>query len=167
MKTYGAIVMALLSIFCSANTASYASIPPSVLNPGPAKVHRPPPKPIIAKTSCYYRVLKGQRKYATSYLGDIRLNGTGITHSGKLVRVGFLAADLRYHPIGEKFHVFVDGKDHGIWTVEDKGGAIKGPRRFDLCAGKGDRGRALAAAWGMGEGHVVKMYPINRVGRNS
>lgn len=156
--------MALLAIFCSANTASYASIPPEVLYPQPIK--KPIQKayrarPIIAKASCYYRVLKGQRKYATgSYRGDIRLNGTGITRSDKLVQVGHLAADLRYHPIGKRFRVFIDGRDHGVWTVEDSGGAIKGPRRFDFCAGTGDKGRSIAVSWGMGEGRTVQMYPL-------
>ena len=125
---------------------------------------KPIGRPILAKTSCYYRVEKGQKRYATgSYRGDIRLNGTGITSSGKVVQVGYLAADLQHNPTGTRFRVFIDGKDHGIWTVEDKGGKIKGPRRFDFCVGKGDNGRALAEAWGMGEGHVVKMY---RVGKN-
>lgn len=161
MKTYGVIIMALLSIFCSANTAK-ASIPPSVLNPRPAKVN---PIPIIGVTTCYYKTIRGQRRYETgSYRGDIRLNGAGETYSGKKVRIGHLAADLRYHKIGSKFQVFIDGEDHGVWTVEDKGSAIKGPRRFDLFVGEGDKGRKIASSWGRGKGHTVELY---RVGRNS
>ncbi len=168
MKAYGAIIMALLAIFCSADTASYASIPPYVSNPWPIKrpvikVHGP--HPIIAATTCYYKTVPGQQHYETgSYRGDIRLNGAGKTFSGKTVRIGFLAADLRYHSIGTQFHVFIDGKDHGIWTVEDKGSAIKGPRRFDLFVGEGDKGRKIAQSWGRGKGHKVEMY---RVGRNA
>lgn len=168
MKAYGAIIMALLAIFCSADTASYASIPPSITHPRPIK----PPiqkarsaKPLIAITTCYYKTVEGQESYVTgSYQGDIRLNGEGVTYSGKQARIGHLAADLRYHSIGEQFRVFIDGKDHGIWTVEDKGSAIKGPRRFDLFVGEGDKGRTIAQSWGRGEGHTVKMY---RVGRNA
>lgn len=160
MKASIAITLALLAFFCSADTVSHASIPPIASNPR----HVRKPKPIIANTTCYYRVEKRQRRYATgSYRGDIRLNGTGITFSDKLVRVGHLAADLRYHPIGTRFRVIIDGEDHGIWTVEDKGSAIKGFNRFDFCAGTGDKGRALAESWGRGEGRVVKMYRVGKL----
>lgn len=161
---YHAIILALLALFCSTDTVSHASIPPSVLNPRPIK--KPIQKayearPIIADTTCYYKTVKGQSRYATgSYQGDIRLNGGGITYSGKKVRIGHLAADLRYHSIGTKFHVFIDGKDHGIWIVEDKGSAIKGPRRFDLFVGEGDKGRKIASSWGRGKGHKVEMYRL-------
>lgn len=159
--------LVVLAIFCAAEQMSHASIPPSIkCSPSATepRAHKQP-RPINAVTSCYYRVLKGQRGYATgSYWGDIRLNGTGITYSDKPVEVGHLAADLRYHPIGTRFRVIIDGKDHGIWTVEDKGGAIKGYNRFDLCAGKGDRGRVIAQSWGMGEGHTVQMYRLGKKG---
>ncbi|AKM78177.1 MAG: hypothetical protein UY00_C0056G0012 [Candidatus Wolfebacteria bacterium GW2011_GWA1_47_6] len=164
------IILVLLTFFCSADTVSHASIPPSVLNPRPTgkpiqKAYKA--SPLIAITTCYYKTVRGQSRYATgSYRGDIRLNGTGTTYSGKKVRIGHLAADLRYHSIGTQFHIFIDGKDRGIWTVEDKGSAIKGPRRFDLFVGEGDTGRKIAQSWGRGKGHMVKMYRINRVGRN-
>lgn len=43
-------------------------------------------------------------------------------------RDGTIAADTRYYPFGTRIHV--PGYGHGV--VEDRGGAIKGPKRLDL-----------------------------------
>jgi len=45
-----------------------------------------------------------------------------------LPRDGTIAADTRYYPFGTR--MFVPGYGWGV--VEDRGGAIKGPRRLDL-----------------------------------
>jgi hypothetical protein len=43
-------------------------------------------------------------------------------------RDGTIAADTRYYPFGTR--LYVPGYGYGV--VEDRGGAIKGPRRLDL-----------------------------------
>ncbi len=45
-----------------------------------------------------------------------------------LAHNGTVAADTRYYPFGTR--LYVPGYGHGV--VEDRGGAIKGPRRIDL-----------------------------------
>ena len=127
------------------------------------RIFAPLQKPIVAIATAYYRPIQGQIRYVTgSYQGDIRLNGAGTTFSGKPVQIGHLAADLRYHPVGTTFHVFVDGADFGLWTVTDSGSAIKGPRRFDFFMGESDAGRVAALAWGRGNGKRIIMYPVGR-----
>ena len=146
MKIY--IVVLLLAIFFYTDTTSTATAAHS-------------PRPIVADTTAYYKPVKGQRRYVTgSYQGDIHLNGTGITYSGKRARIGYLAADLTYHPVGTKFRVFIDGKSFGIWTVEDKGGAIKNRHRFDFFVGESDAGRIAAESWGRGSDKTIVMYRI-------
>lgn len=41
---------------------------------------------------------------------------------------GTLAADTRYHPFGTRFYI----PGYGYGVVEDRGSAIKGPKRLDL-----------------------------------
>lgn len=53
---------------------------------------------------------------------------------------GTIAADTRYYPFGTR--MYVAGWGYGV--VEDRGGAIKGPRRLDLFFGS----HAKAQAWG-------------------
>lgn len=167
MKTHVFTVLlltTLLAIFCSPDTTSHAYIHTDMRGFATKKATKPPVKPIIAITTAYYRPVEGQRKYVTgTYKGDIRLNGNGITSSGKQARIGHLAADLRYNPVGTKFRVVIDGKDFGHWTVEDKGGAIKGPRRFDFFVGENDTGRIAAQSWGRSGDRKIEMY---RVGTN-
>ncbi|OGM93232.1 hypothetical protein A2333_03190 [Candidatus Wolfebacteria bacterium RIFOXYB2_FULL_49_7] len=166
MKTYGTIAasLTLLAIFCSPDTISHASLPPEARSLITKTITKNPSRPIVAVTSAYYRPVKGQRKYVTgSYLGDIRLNGTGVTSSGKRAEIGHLSADLRYNPVGTKFRVVIDGKNFGQWTVEDKGGGIKGPHRFDFFVGENDTGRIAAQSWGRRGDHKIEMY---RVGKN-
>ena len=45
-----------------------------------------------------------------------------------LPRDGTIAADTRYHRFGTRMHI----PGYGWGVVEDRGGAIKGPRRLDL-----------------------------------
>lgn len=45
-----------------------------------------------------------------------------------LPKDGTIAADTRYHPFGTR--MYVPGYGYGV--VEDRGGAIKGPKRLDL-----------------------------------
>lgn len=43
-------------------------------------------------------------------------------------RDGTVAADTRYYPFGTRMHI----PGYGFGVVEDRGGAIKGPRRLDV-----------------------------------
>jgi hypothetical protein len=45
-----------------------------------------------------------------------------------LPKDGTIAADTRYHPFGTRMYV----PDYGYGVVEDRGSAIRGPRRLDL-----------------------------------
>ena len=64
-------------------------------------------------------------------------------------RDGTIAADTRYHPFGTR--MYVPGYGYGV--VEDRGGAIKGPKRLDLYYSS----HADALEWG--RKHVeVKIY---------
>ena len=101
-------------------------------------------KSITVLATAYYGPLPNQNNYATgSYRGDIKLNGTGTTKSGKEVKVGHIAADWSVLPQGTK--VYVPG--YGNAVVEDIGSAIKG-RRIDVFMGYGERGLRKATRWG-------------------
>ena len=52
----------------------------------------------------------------------------GVTASGTRAKRGTAAADTDYYPFGTVLHV----PGYGYATVEDRGGAIKGPHRLDL-----------------------------------
>jgi 3D (Asp-Asp-Asp) domain-containing protein len=52
----------------------------------------------------------------------------GVTASGTKARKGTIAADTRYYPFGTQMYI----PGYGYGTVEDRGGAIKGPARIDL-----------------------------------
>jgi len=97
--------------------------------------------------SAYYSPIPGQARYATgSYSGDIRLNGNGVhTADGTAVANmtgGFVAAPPTF-PFGTKMDI--DGL--GMFTVHDRGGAIKGSR-LDVWMGYGDEGLNSALTWG-------------------
>ena len=104
--------------------------------------------------SAYYSPLINQKKYVTgSYLGDIRLNGSGIvTASGEKVFDQdhlFLAA-----PPCFDFGSIVEIKDLGHFKVTDRGGAIKG-KRLDLWLGYGDEGLKKALEFGIQSKEVL------------
>ena len=52
----------------------------------------------------------------------------GITASGTRAHRGTAAADTKFYPFGTVLYV----PGYGYATVEDRGGAIKGPHRLDL-----------------------------------
>lgn len=52
----------------------------------------------------------------------------GVTASGTKAKKGTIAADTRYYPFGTRMVI----PGYGVGTVEDRGGAIKGPSRIDL-----------------------------------
>lgn len=78
-------------------------------------------------------------------------SGDTLTHPWKLpgralfpwrwrARPGTVAADTRYYPFGTR--LYIPGYGYGI--VEDRGGAIKGPKRLDLYY----RSHRAARRWG-------------------
>ncbi len=84
----------------------------------------------------YYHPEENQDLYATgSYEKDLKLNGRGITASGKKVSKGHVAVDPSVIPLGTEFY----SEEHGILTAEDTGGRIKG-NRIDIFTGNGKRG---------------------------
>jgi len=97
--------------------------------------------------SAYYSPLPGQSRYATgTYAGDIRLNGNGVhTADGTAVESmtgGFVAAPSTFG-----FGTKMDIEGLGMFTVHDRGGAIKGSR-LDVWMGYGDEGLMNALTWG-------------------
>jgi hypothetical protein len=64
-------------------------------------------------------------------------------------RDGTIAADTRYYPFGTR--MYIDG--YGYGTVEDRGGAIKGPNRLDLFY----RSHSEALQWGRQQ-VMVRIY---------
>lgn len=146
-----ALLAIVLAIFCSPPSVSQANIPLDSKRPQPrnqeADFHyRKTAKKIVRiRPTAYYKPVPGQDNYATgSYRKEIRLNGSGITYSDKLAKIGFLAADRKYYPIGTEMFLEFNGKPIGKWIVEDIGPAIKGPKRLDLFVGEGDQGLAIA-----------------------
>lgn len=94
--------------------------------------------------TAYYKPNPNQKKFATgSYKGDLRLNGTGRTFSGKEAKEGYAAADLAVLPLG----TLVSIPGHKVVQIEDTGGDIKG-KRIDIFMGEGDLGLARALEWG-------------------
>jgi 3D (Asp-Asp-Asp) domain-containing protein len=88
----------------------------------------------------YYHPEQGQDFYATgSYERDLRLNGRGITASGKKVSIGHVAVDPSFIPLGTEFY----SEAHGILRAEDTGGRIKG-NRIDIFTGNGEDGLVKA-----------------------
>ena len=84
----------------------------------------------------YYHPEEDQGFYVTgSYKKDLKLNGHGITASGKEVKRGYVAVDPSVIPLGTVFHT----EEYGILKAEDTGGRIKG-NRIDIFAGNGQNG---------------------------
>lgn len=107
------------------------------------KQARPKVSQLKMCVTAYYLPLRHQKNYLTgSYKGDIRLNGRGITASGKPVRIGHVSAS-KHLPLGTTLYV----PGYGYAVVEDRGGAIKG-QRLDIFVGRGDAGLKKAIAWG-------------------
>lgn len=75
----------------------------------------------------------------------------GITASGAMATFGTLAADTKHYPFGTV--MYIPGYGYGV--VEDRGGAIKGPRRLDLWF----QNRALALRWGRQKVRVQVWVP--------
>ncbi len=101
--------------------------------------------------TAYYAPLPDQSWYVTgSYEGDISLNGTGITRSGKVVERGHIAADWTVLPQGTV--VYVPGYGKGV--VEDIGSAIKG-KRIDVFMGYGEEALREAMEWGRRKVRIV------------
>ncbi len=88
----------------------------------------------------YYHPEQDQDLYATgSYEKDLKLNGRGITASGKKVKKGHVAVDPSVIPLGTEFY----SEEHGVLKAEDTGGRIKG-NRIDIFTGDGKRGLVKA-----------------------
>lgn len=64
-------------------------------------------------------------------------------------RDGTVAADTRYHPFGTR--LYIPGYGYGL--IEDRGGAIKGPKRLDVYY----RSHKTARKWGR-QNLVVEIY---------
>ena len=116
-------------------------------------------KKVKLEVTAYYKPRPRQKKFATgSYRREIRLNGGGITASGKSVCIGYAAADPRIFPFGSVLEV----PGHGWVVVEDTGGRIKG-KRLDIFVGEGDTGREKAMDWG----ERVILVKVLRLGRKN
>jgi len=84
----------------------------------------------------YYHPEQGQDFYATgSYEKDLRLNGQGVTATGKKVSKGHVAVDPSVIPLGTEFY----SEEHGMLKAEDTGGRIRG-NRIDIFTGDGENG---------------------------
>lgn len=104
----------------------------------------PKARTVKLTVTAYYKPLPGQKKYATgSYKGDLRLNGTGKTFSGKEADENSAAADIDFLPIGTVIKV----PGHKVVRVEDTGGDIKG-EKLDIFMGAGEEGLRKALEWG-------------------
>lgn len=97
--------------------------------------------------SAYYSPLPGQNRYATgSYVGDIRLNGGGVTTASG-VKVAEAPGAFVAAPSCFEFGTILEFEGMGNYIVLDRGGAIQGAR-LDLWLGYGDEGLNAALAWG-------------------
>lgn len=117
--------------------------------------HKEKPLAVVKVTvTAYYTPLENQANYATgSREKDKKLNGNGITYSGKKAARGLIAADLRVFPLNTVLWV----PQYGYARVADIGGSIKGPR-LDLFMGNGEEALKEALRWGIRntEVYVVK-----------
>jgi len=116
------------------------------------KQGKPESQMVKLEVTAYYKPLPRprQKKFVTgSYRREIRLNGSGITSTGKPVCVGYAAADPKFFPPGS----ILDVPGHGCVVVEDTGGRIKG-KRLDIFVGVGDVGREKAINWGRQTLHI-------------
>ena len=80
------------------------------------------------------------RAYVASGPNKGRRKKVGITSSGTKAKKGTIAADTRYYPYGTVMKI----PGYGKGVVEDRGSAIKGPRRIDVYLSS----RRKALKWG-------------------
>ena len=78
--------------------------------------------------SCNWTYDRHGRPVVASGPNKGKPKAVGITASGTRARHGTAAADTDYYPFGTVLHV----PGYGYATVQDRGGAIKGPNRLDL-----------------------------------
>ncbi len=129
--------------------------PPGISFTQPLQAPPPVEREVIVTVTAtaYYGPLPGQSNYKTgSYEGDINMNGTGITKSGKKVQVGHIAADWSIFPEGTR--LYIPGYGEGV--VEDIGGSIIG-NRIDLFMGYGERALEKALQWGVRDVEVTML----------
>ena len=97
--------------------------------------------------SAYYSPLPGQNRYATvTYVGDIKLNGGGVTTASG-VKVAEAPGAFIAAPSCFSFGTILEFAGMGNYIVLDRGGAIKN-NRLDLWLGYGDEGLDAALKWG-------------------
>lgn len=97
--------------------------------------------------SAYYSPLPGQERYATgTYVGDIKLNGGGVTTASG-VKVAEAPGAFIAAPSCFEFGTILEFDGMGNYIVLDRGGAIKN-NRLDLWLGYGDAGLNAALSWG-------------------
>jgi len=164
-STYKGLCLAsIVMLICSVPHSSRAYIPyvqPSVVEnrplPGVKEVKRI--KKVKKKTLVAVKKVKG---YGTGYFGPrredyrskwkylaaTRMNGEGkLTKSGTTPRVGTIAADTRFYPLGTT--IFIP-EINLMATVEDVGSAVKGPKHVDIFCGHGKKAEKIAMTWGPG-----------------
>lgn len=84
----------------------------------------------------YYVPERDQSRFINgSYKKEVLMNGTGITFTGTMARIGTIAADPKLFPFGTIVRI----PEYGIGIVEDIGSNIKG-KHIDLFMGFGESG---------------------------
>lgn len=110
--------------------------------------------------SAYYSPLPGQSFYATgTYVGDIRLNGGGVTTASGVKVADATGAFLAAPPCFE-FGTILEFEGMGNYIILDRGGAIKGSR-LDLWTGYGEEGLRAALSWGK------RTVEVNTLGKDA
>jgi 3D (Asp-Asp-Asp) domain-containing protein len=109
-----------------------------------------------------YVVVKKVKGFGTGYFGPqrrdypnrkeyqraIELNGKGEeTKSGTRPRIGTIAADTRFYPLGTI--IFIP-EINLMATVEDVGSKVKGKKHIDVFCGHGKKAQLIANTWGNG-----------------
>lgn len=134
----------LIIAFLFVNATENPLTEQTVVRPSPVKNQVTERETMIVKATAYYGPVRGQNNYVRgSYEADVRLNGDGITKTGKQAEVGYIAADWSILPEGTR--VYIPG--YGQGTVEDIGGDIDN-KRIDVFMGYGDEGLRKANEWG-------------------
>lgn len=144
----------------AANTVSTATyrvtyVQPRQVAPSPATVKE---QKVVEK----YVPVKKVRGYGTGYFGPrredyssrkeylkaVRMNGEGKeTWSGTAPRIGTLAADISFYPIGTIIFI----PEINFWgRVEDIGPMVKGKKHIDFFCGHGRKAERIANLWGAG-----------------
>lgn len=107
--------------------------------------------PVTFEMTAYYSPLRNQPRYNMgNYSAEIRLNGRGTNGAdGTEVYLGMIAAPRSY-PFGTLIYI----PDLGLFTVHDRGGAIRSTSegedydRLDIWMGKGEVARVRANTFG-------------------